>query len=283
MADEMMQRPPLDRAVRWVASRSSWGLFGLFLVWFVTWSALVYVVLDAIVADEHQEGLAQIATPLMTAFGALFAFLTAFVITIEWNQHRDVEKTIGLEADACVRLIWASGSPGCDGPTTRAKLLEYLRSVRQDEWPTLAMGAEGSARTHALMTSLQHHVRTMAADMAVHPSAATDLTKAADAMAVTRTDRLNAAGHDLPTPLFLLAFTSGVMLILNSVALSLHLQRGYSIVIGGLVILIAMDLALLVALSSPFTGALRVHGRAIARLLNNLESGEYDSPEGTPR
>ncbi len=76
----------------------------------------------------------------MTAFGALFAFLTAFVITIEWNQHRDVEKTVGEEADACVRLIWASESPGCDGPGTRRLLLEYLRSVRHVEWPTLAMG-----------------------------------------------------------------------------------------------------------------------------------------------
>ena len=84
-------------------------------------------------------------------------------------------------------------------------------------------------------------------------------------MAVTRADRLNAAGHDLPTPLFLLAFLAGVMLTLNAVALSLHLERGYSIVIGGLVILIAMDLALLVALSTPFAGALRVHGRALAR------------------
>ena len=151
MVDEMMaRRHPFDRVVRWIASRSSWGLFGLFLVWFVTWTALIYLVLDAIVADQHQEGLAQIASPLMTAFGALFAFLTAFVITIEWNQHRDVEQTIGLEADACVRLIWASGSPGCDGPTTRVKLLDYLKSVRQDEWPTLAKGAEGCDTTRSI-------------------------------------------------------------------------------------------------------------------------------------
>ena len=53
------------------------------------------------------------------------------------------------------------------------------------------------------------------------------------------------------------------------------IQRGYSIVIGGLVVLIAMDLALLLALSSPFAGALRVHGRSLARVLDDLESGDY--------
>jgi hypothetical protein len=276
MADDMTERPPLDRAVRWIASRSPRVLFGLFLVWFVAWTAVVYVVLDAIVADEHQEGLATIATPLMTAFGALFAFLTAFVITIEWNQHRDVEQTVGLEADACLRLIWASESPGCDGPATRALLTKYLHSVRHEEWPTLAQGVEGCESTHALMSELQRIVRRMADDDAVRSSAATDLIKAADAMAVTRADRLNAAGHDLPTPLFLLALLSGIMLTLNAVALSLHLERGYAIVIGGLVILVAMDLALLVALSSPFAGALRVHGRPLARLLDKLERGVYD-------
>jgi hypothetical protein len=281
MADEMMQRLPLDRVVRWIASRSSRVLFGLFLVWFVAWTAIVYLILDALVADQHQEGLATIAAPLMTAFGALFAFLTAFVITIEWNQHRDVEQTIGLEADACVRLIWASESPGCDGPGTRALLTEYLHSVRHDEWPTLATGVEGCESTHVLMAELQRHVRRMADDDAVRSSAATDLIKAADAMAVTRADRLNAAGHDLPTPLFLLALISGIMLTLNAVALSLHLERGYAVVIGGLVILIAMDLALLVALSSPFSGALRVHGRPLARLLDHLEAGVYEQAETT--
>ena len=64
----------------------------------------------------------------MGALGALFAFLTAFVITIEWGQRRDTEKTIGLEADACVRLAWASESPGCDGVAIRSDLEAYLHS-----------------------------------------------------------------------------------------------------------------------------------------------------------
>src|SRR4029453_19669264 len=114
----MVQRPPLDRFVRWISSRRSGALFGMFLVWFVGWTAIIYLALDAIVADEHQAGLADISGPLMTAFGALFAFLPAFVITLEGNQHRDIEQIVGLEADSCVRLIWASGSPGWDGPGT---------------------------------------------------------------------------------------------------------------------------------------------------------------------
>jgi len=278
----MAQRAPFDRFVRWVSGRRSLALFGLLLIWFVAWTAAVYLLLDALVADEHQRGLSDIAAPLMTAFGALFAFLTAFVISIEWNQHRDVEQIVGNEAGACLRLIWASQSPDCDGRAIRTDLLCYLHSVREEEWPTLAEGAEGCDATHERMTQLQLLIRRTAADKTVRGPVATDLIKSADAMAVTRAERLNAAGHDLPTPLFLLALLSGIMLTLNAVALSLHFERGYSVVIGGLVVLIAMDLALLIALSTPFTGALRVHGRPLARVLTHLSDGRYGAIDEQP-
>ena len=271
----MSPRSRTGRAVRWLSGLSAKSLFGLSFALFLAWTALIYGVLDTIIADKHQEGLATIAASLMTAFGALFAFLTAFVITIEWNQHREVERTIGTEADASVRLAWASDAPGVDGVAMRSNLALYLGSVLDDEWGTLDEGSDGSPATHERMRVLQRQVLEIVAKKKTVASITRELTKAADAMAVTRTDRLNAAGHDLPTPLFLLAFLSGIMLSLNAVAVSLHLERGYSILIGALVVLIAMDLALLVALATPFRGALVVHARPIMRVLVDLEEGRY--------
>jgi len=280
----MSPRSRTGRGLRWLSSLSARQLFGLSFAWFVAWTAFVYIVLDSLITDQHQEGLATIASSLMTAFGALFAFLTAFVITIEWNQHREVEHTIGTEADASVRLAWASDAPGVDGAVMRANLATYLRSVLDEEWGTLADGPDGSHATHESMRVLQHQVLEVVAKKKTAAAITRELTKAADAMAVTRADRLNAAGHDLPTPLFLLAFLSGIMLSLNAVAVSLHLERGYSILIGALVVLIAMDLALLVALATPFCGALLVHSRPIARVLLDLEEGRYGplAPVPTP-
>jgi hypothetical protein len=51
------------------------------------------------------------------------------------------------------------------------------------------------------MSALQTRIRTVAiAAERSHP-VTTALLKAADALAVARADRLNAAGHDLSTPL----------------------------------------------------------------------------------
>ncbi len=253
-------------------------LFGIFLAWFVVWTAAIYFLLDQSLSGPDQTSLGSLATSLMTAFGALFAFLTAFGINMEWGHHRDAEQTIGKEADAALRMAWASEAPECDGPEIRTELAAYLRSVIDDEWPTLAHGSEGGEVTHDRMSALQKHVRSLANDTDVAHPVSSDLIKAADALAIARADRLNAAGHDLSTPLFLLAFLSGVMLSINAVAVSLRFEPAYVLLIGGLIVLIALDLALLVTIGSPFNGPLKVAPKPLARMLRHLEAGRYGEP-----
>jgi hypothetical protein len=264
----------LGRLVRWLAGRPSAALFGMFLGWFTAWTVAVYLVLDAVIGAQDQADLGAIAGSLMGALGALFAFLTAFVITIQWGQHRETEHTVGMEADACVRLAWISQSPGCDGATIRRDLAAYVHSVLKEEWPALESGA-GCEATHDHMSTLQYRVRGIAAEAGVPTSVSNDLATAADAIAVTRAERLNAAARDLPTPLFLLAFLSGVVLALNATVLALHLDHAYGLAIGGVVALIPLDLALLLAIAMPFQGDLRVEGRALGRVLDNLRAGRY--------
>jgi hypothetical protein len=264
----------LGRLVRWLAGRTSVALFGMFLAWFAVWAALAYLVLDTVISAQDQADLGTIAGPLMGALGALFAFLTAFVITTEWGQHREAEHTVGMEADACVRLAWISQSPGCNGAAIRHHLAAYLASVLNEEWPALADGG-GCEATHDRMSQLQYRVRGIAAEPDVPASVSNDLTAAADAIAVTRAERLNAAARDLPTPLFLLAFLSGVVLTLNAIVLALHLDRAHALAIAGIVALIPLDLALLLAIAMPFKGDLRVEGHALVRVLDNLTRGRY--------
>jgi Protein of unknown function (DUF4239) len=264
----------LGRLVRWLAGRTSAALFGIFLAWFAVWTAFVYLVLDTVISAQDQADLGTIAGPLMGALGALFAFLTAFVITTEWGQHREAEHTLGMEADACVRLAWISQSPGCDGAAIRRDLAAYLSSVLDEEWPELANGG-GCETTHDRMSELQYRVRGVAAQPDVPASVASDLTTAADAIAVTRAERLNAAARDLPTPLFLLAFLSGVVLTLNAIVLALHRDHAHGLAVAGIVALVPLDLALLLAIAMPFQGDLRVGGHALARVLDNLTRGRY--------
>jgi len=264
----------LGRFVRSLAGRTWAALFGMFLAWFAVWTAVAYVVLDTVISAQAQADLEAIAGPLMGALGVLFAFLTAFVITTEWGQHREAEHIVGMEADECVRLAWISQSPGCDGATIRRDLAAYLGSVLNEEWPALA-DCGGCEATHDRMSELQYRVRGIAAKPDVPASVSNDLTTAADAIAVTRAERLSAAAPDLPAPLFLLAFLSGVVLTLNAVVLALHLDPAHGLAIAGIVALIPLDLALLLAIAMPFKGDLRVEGHALVRVLDNLTRGRH--------
>ena len=78
-----------------------------------------------------------------------------------------------------------------------------------------------------------------------------------------------------------MAFISGVVLALNAVVLALHVEPGYGVAIGGLIVLIAADLALLMAIATPFSGDLRVEGRSPRRRYTDLEVGRY-GPRSAP-
>jgi hypothetical protein len=254
---------------------SSPTLFGGFLIWFVGWTVLVGVVLESLVDEADEPAMADAAGRLMPAVGVLFALLTAFVITNQWNRSRSAEEVVGSEADACIRLALASQSPGIDGRHLRSLLLDYLRVVLQAEWETLQHARAGSRRAADALSRLERDVRAAATSPGTASAVTTDLLAAAEGVAVRRRDRLNLSGHGLPAPLFLLAFVSGVVLCLNAIAVAVTLDDWVAIIIGGLIVLIALDLALVIALSDPFRGPMRVLPTPLNGVLDELEDGHF--------
>lgn len=260
-----------------ISNYSSPVLFGGFLAWFIGWTVLVGMALDVVVAEAEQPAMSEAAGRLIPAVGVLFALLTAFVITNQWNRSRAAEGIVGSEADASIRLALASQSPGIDGERVRLLLTQYLHTVVEMEWGTLRHEFAGSDHAASALTHLEYDVRSAATAPGVGTAVAADLLSAAEGVAVSRRDRLNLAGHGLPAPLFLLAFVSGVVLCLNAIAVAVSLDDWVAIVIGGLVVLIALDLALVVAISDPFRGSLRVVPRPIEAVLRELEAGRFGS------
>lgn len=260
-----------------LSATSSPALFGGFLLWFVSWSVLASLAARAVVQPASRPELEAAAGRLIPAVGVLFALLTAFVITNQWNRSRTAEQIVGGEADACVRLALASQSPGIDGARARGLLVRYLRSLLHDEWDTLRHEQAGSSVTADALSRLEQEVRADATGAHVSTAITADLLAAAEGVAVARRDRLNLAGHGLPAPLFLLVFVSGVVLCLNAISLAITVDDWVVIIIGGLIVLIALDLALVVAISDPYRGPMSVTATPIERVLNDLERGRFGS------
>lgn len=267
-----------ERFEAWLSGLSQWSsplLFGGFLIWFVGWTIVAGIFLNAIVDVEDQAIMSTAAGRLMPAVGVLFALLTAFVITNQWNRSRSAEGIVGGEADSCIRLALASQSPGLDGQRIRWLLAQYLRAVLDIEWETLRHERAGCQEAATALSQLERDVRADATAPDVLTAVATNALSAAEGVAVARRDRLNLSGHGLPAPLFILAFVSGVVLCLNAIAIAVNLNDWVAVIVGGLVVLIALDLALVVAISDPFRGPMRVLPTPIERLLNELEGGRF--------
>ena len=129
-----------ERFEEWLSGLSQWSspvLFGGFLAWFVGWTIVAGIFLNAIVDVTDHGVMSTAAGRLMPAVGVLFALLTAFVITNQWNRSRSAEGVVGSEADSCIRLALASQSPGLDGRRIRWLLAQYLHAVLDIEWETL--------------------------------------------------------------------------------------------------------------------------------------------------
>ena len=274
-----------ERAVAWLSHLPAATVFIGFLLWFGAWTVLAGVLVESVLDGEQADNIATAAGRLMPAFGILFAFLTGFVISNQWNRSRDAEATAGHESDACLRLALASESPGLDGPRIRSQLVAYLEAVLELEWThqsEVRMPGEwwGTDEARDALLQLEQDVRVDATNAGVHPAVTLDVLDAAQGLAVARRGRLALTGHGVPAPLFLLVFVSGIVLCLNAIAVVVGIHGPVSVALAGLVVLVALDLALIVAISDPFRGPMRVVPARLEAVCADLRSRRF-GPIGT--
>lgn len=262
-----------SRVMRFLTALPGPVVFAGFLVWFIAWSALAETAFDLVVPADREADLALIAGPLIPALGAMFAFLAAFAINTEWGQLRDAQHAAELEADAAARFALIAASPGLDGPRLRRMLQRYLRHVVDDEFPRLPTG-HGSEEARDALAELFRETREIVARPSVGPVSGTDLLGAVDAMVSLRRDRLSLASRSMPSALLLLAFVSGIVLCLDAVLVGLPHPRWVAVTVGGLVVVTALALALVVAVSAPYRGTLSVDVRPIEVVLEQVSQGD---------
>jgi hypothetical protein len=106
-------------------------------------------------------------------------------------------------------------------------------------------------------------------------AAASTLQDSVNAITTSRRQRLVIASKGLPFPLFALSLLAGLALIVNSMLVSNREGPWYALVATGLVLVVAVDLGAILAISGPFTGAFVVETGPVMELLDELRRGAY--------
>jgi hypothetical protein len=260
----------------WATSLPAGVVFAGSLVVTGVVATLVHLSLHRLVRPGHRESIGVTAAAYMTAVGSLFAILTGFLINAEYGNLRHTQDLIADEASGATRLAWATqGLTAVDASLVQDALATYLDDLKTDEWAALADGKPEQSRAAHSLSQLQGKVFNIASRSYVPTASADAMTGAVGDLTSARRQRIASSSDDLPTPLFVLSAVAGFALIVNAVGVTLRSGPWSTVVAIGIVVVVALDLALIVAIAAPFQGGFVASPAPIAKLYAEMRNGVY--------
>ena len=252
-----------------------WALAAIWLLVCGAWAVGTRRLMRRALTETERTRAATIAGPLMPALGAAFALLAALSLAGTASELRATEDQVGAEAAEASRLAWSSTGPGVDTAGLQAALLTYLQSTRATEWSNPDQG--GNKETLSALAALERRTRESAAASDISTPHATELLSSLDGVTLARRQRLAASHHDLPFFYLVVVAVAGLALIANSSALTLNDTRRLTYLPAGLVTVVGLAMALLLAIGSPFDGAFVASGEPIDQVIADLQSGLFQA------
>jgi hypothetical protein len=198
----------------------------------------------------------------------LYAFLIGFVVVTLWHNFTEAGQVIAREAESITVLHRLSdGLP--DGHTVQKTLLEYVRSVREDEWPAMAEGMM-SKKTEAVYLRLWEEGRaispTTVREQVLHSKFVDELSN----MSYHRRERIILNERELPRVLWGALLIGGLLLLVGLFFLSIS-TTGVQVLVDVMVIgMLLIMFYLAVEFSGPFRGDVRVSPSPLETLERNL-------------
>jgi hypothetical protein len=224
---------------------------------------------------SEREDAHAIAAALMTAFAAAFVLLTALTLANEATSLNTAQTDVATEAAVASSLAWASTNPGVNAAAVQVALHNYLVATRTYEWHgSQAANGDDHATANAIAT-LERVVRTQAARPALGASTNNELLTNLDALTTQRRLRLAAASRSLPDFYAVLVIVTGLALIINTSVVGARGGWRAALVTLSLTVVIALSVALLFALATPFRGSITVSGHPIDSVIHDLRTGYF--------
>ena len=252
-----------------------WALTAICLAVCAAWAVGTRRLMRRALTESERTRAATIAGPLMPALGAAFALLAALSLAGTASELHATEDQVGAEAAEASRLAWSTTGPGIDTAGLQSSLLTYLQSTRVTEWSAPDQG--GDEETLRVLADLERRTRESAAASDITAPHATELLNSLDGITVARRQRLAASNHDLPVFYIFVVAVAGLALIANASALTLNDTRRLTYLSTGLVAVVGLAMALLLAIGSPFSGAFVASGDPIDQVIVDLRSGLFQA------
>lgn len=259
----------------WLTSRPVWVLVVGCLVIGIAVALVSRLLAIKFIPEEEREDAHGIAAALMTAFAAAFVLLTALTLANEVTALSSAQNIVSTEAADASTLAWSATNPGVDTVAIQTALHNYLLATRTHEWQGAASANGDDLTTAKALAVLERAVRGQAARPVVGIPTSTELLTNLDGLTSQRRLRLAAASHSLPDFYAVLVVVTGLALIVNTSVVGTRGGRRTAIVTASLTVVIALSVALLFSLATPWRGAIPVSGHPIDSVIHDLSTNYF--------
>lgn len=226
--------------------------------------------------EGRRDRAATTAAAYMTALGSLFAIVTGFLINSEYATLRSAQQVVAAEAASISQLAYASAAlPPPDAEIVQGQLADYVDSVATVEWYLLSENQPQASPAFAQLAVLQEALVRVSTREYPSAEAVRSMGDALRTMTQMRRERIAIAAQGLPIALFALSVIAGIALIVNAVIVAARYGSRYAVIAAGIILMVALGLAAILAISAPFRGPFTASPEPLRELAAELRNAAY--------
>lgn len=216
-----------------------------------------------IIEGEHND----VAGFLIAVVGVLYAVTLAFIVIITWEDFSTARDTVSQEAGALRSVARDSTAlPDPAGPQMADLAVRYGEEVSVGEWKAMNDG-KSDDRAFEIITQMFSTLKGAAVTTPSQQAFLTDALNRLNDVSQNRAKRVNTAAEGAPGVLWTAIIVGGMLTMGFALLFGVSNERLHYLMVGGLAGTIALQVFVILVLSFPFAGHVRVSPEPLHRVV----------------
>lgn len=230
---------------------------GLSIVAGVT-SLFVFIGLKIVRKYVHQEHLKahqELLSTILNAFGVLYAVLVGFAIFATWNSYNIAQKQVEMEVSKLSDMFWDAEAFSDPLKTKiRKSIVEYTKTIIEDEWPAMETGGKSSQRARMAYQEIWNTYLDLDVKTIENTYMYQESLQQLNSMSEYRRLRKISSRQSTPLVIWIVLISGGLMSIVYTLFIGGSLYRMYDVMIILYSAMNSMMIYVIYAMDNPFTG-----------------------------
>jgi len=228
--------------------------------------AVIRRLAPAIIKGEHND----VAGFLIAVVGVVYAVTLAFIVIVTWEGFRDARDTVGSEAGSLRSLYRDSRAlPEPTRTTLGGLVVRYGREVAGPEWAAMDDGGSSEA-AFGLIGDMFASLGSVSGTTPTQETFLADALVRLNDVAQDRAKRIGVAEESQVSILWAAILLGGILTVGFALLFGVSNERLHYVMVGGFAAVLALQILVILVLSLPFSGDVRVTPAPFERVVHDF-------------